>query len=166
LLQKTHSVVKILRIRLTRRINLNSLSTQQVEKFGYFRVARTIATAGLLAAVVAGLTACAALERRAPQEVVKEKAQARWNALVKSDIPAAYAYLSPGSKAVMTQDAYRNSIRPGFWKSAAVERVECATTDSCDVVATIEYEIQGRRLKTPLKETWIREGSDWWYVQK
>jgi len=145
---------------------LNSLSTQQVDKRGYFQVAGSIAAGGLLAAVIVGLTACAALEPRAPQEAVREKAQARWNALVKGDIPAAYAYLSPGSKAVMTQDAYRNSIKIGFWKSVVVERVDCAVPDSCDVLTTIEYEIQGRRLKTPLKETWIREGSNWWYVQK
>ncbi len=145
---------------------MNSLSTQQVEKLGYFQVLRGIATAGLLATVIAGLTACAALERRAPQEVIKERAQARWNALVKGDIRAAYAYLSPGSKAVMTEDDYRDSIKRGFWKSAVVEKVICPAPDSCDVGTAIEYEIQGRRIKTPTKETWIREGSDWWYVQK
>ena len=116
--------------------------------------------------MIAGLAGCAVLDRRPPQDVVKERAQARWDALVKSDIAVAYAYLSPGSKSVMTQELYKNSIKLGFWKSAAVERVECAANDSCDVLTTIEYEVQGRRLKTPLKETWIREGSNWWYVQK
>jgi len=164
LLQKPHSVVKILRIRLTRRINLNSLSSQQVRKVGIFQVARRIALGGLLAAMIAGLSGCAVFDRRAPQEVVKERAQARWDALVKSDIPAAYAFLSPASKTMMSESAYRNTIRIGFWKSAVVDKVQCATADSCDVITAIEYEIQGRRLKTPLKETWIREGSNWWYV--
>src|SRR5258706_13675445 len=106
LLQKTHSVVKILRIRLTRRINLNSLSSQQVRKLGHFQVARRIAVGGLLAAVVAGLAGCAVFDRRPPQAVGKARAQARWDALVKSDISAAYAFLSPGSKALVSESAY------------------------------------------------------------
>ena len=145
---------------------MNSLSTQQVGGLDAFRIARGIAKGGLLAALIATLAACGILERRAPQEIVKERAQARWDALVKSDIPTAYEYFSPSSKALLTQEAYKNTIRLGFWKSAVVDRVICATAESCDVVTNIEYEIQGRRFKTPLKETWIREGSNWWYVQK
>jgi hypothetical protein len=145
---------------------LNSLSTQQVDKVGFFQVVRSIAIGGLLAGLIAGLAACGMLEQRKPQEMVTDRAKARWEALVKGDVAAAYAYLSPSSKAVMTLGAYVNSIKLGFWKSAAVERVECATADSCEVVTAIEYEMGGRRIKTPIKETWIREGSNWWYVQR
>jgi len=135
-------------------------------KLDAFSIARGIAKGGLLAALITVLAACGILERRAPQEIVKERAQARWDALVKSDIPTAYGYLSPSSKVQLTQEAYKNTIKPGFWKSAVVDRVICATADGCDVVADIEYEIQGRRFKTPLKETWIREGSNWWFLQR
>ena len=38
--------------------------------------------------------------------------------------------------------------------------------DACETQLAIEYEFQGKRIKTPLRETWIREGTDWWYVQK
>jgi hypothetical protein len=34
------------------------------------------------------------------------------------------------------------------------------------VQVTIEYEYQGRRMKTPLRETWIRDGSEWSYLQR
>jgi hypothetical protein len=166
LLQKHYSVVKILRIRLTRRINLNSLSTQQVGKLGRLRVARSVVTGALLAGLAAGLAACGVLEPRTPQVVVKERAQEHWDALVKSDVAAAYRYLSPSSKALMTEEAYRNSLKLGFWKSVVVDRIDCSTADSCDAVATVEYEFQGRRFKSSLKETWIREGSNWWLVQK
>src|SRR6186997_165821 len=95
-----HSVVKILRICLTRRINLNSLSTQQAEfrptSLGVNRIAVRLA-AGILAITLGG---CAATAPRSAEVIVKERAQARWDALVKSDINAAYGYLSPGSRAV------------------------------------------------------------------
>lgn len=95
-----------------------------------------------------------------------ERAQARWNALVAGEIKTAYEYFSPGSRSLMTAQQYEGTLRKGFWKTAKVEKVECATQDSCFVHVSIEYEFQGRRTKTPLGETWIREGSNWWYVQK
>ena len=145
---------------------MNSLSTQQAENPDSFGIARRTAAWVSLAALMAGVSGCAVLDGRAPGEVVKEKAQARWDALVKGDVPAAYGYFSPTSKSVMTLDAYRSSMKPGFWKAVTVDKVDCQTSESCDVVVTIEYEFQARRMKTQLKETWIREGRNWWYVQK
>jgi hypothetical protein len=86
--------------------------------------------------------------------------------LVKGDLNAAYGYLSPGSRSVLTATDYAAGIRRGFWKAATVEKVECRSAQSCDVSATIEYEFMGKRTKTPLLETWIRDGSEWWYLQK
>ena len=117
-----------------------------------------------LAVVVLG--GCAALDSRPPEEVVKARAQQRWDALVKGDFKAAYEYLSPGSRAVLTPEGYASGLRAGFWKAAAVDKVLCEKPDVCDTTTTIEYEFRGSRIKTPLKETWIKEGSSWWFVQK
>ena len=145
---------------------MNSLSTQEAEfrltSLGANRIAARLA-AGILAITLGG---CAATAPRSAEVIVKERAQARWDALVKSDINAAYGYLSPGSRAVTSVFDYAGSIRRGFWKSAVVEKVECGSAQSCEVSATIEYEFMGSRTKTPLRETWIRDGSDWWYLQK
>jgi hypothetical protein len=144
---------------------LHSLSTHPGGKAVDFLKRMGVPAAGVLAVALVGLTACAALDRRPPEAIVKERSQARWDALVKSDVKAAYGYLSPGSRTITTPEAYEGGIRKGFWKSATVDKVECAQ-QKCDVDATIEYEFQGRRTKTPLRETWIQEGSNWWYVQK
>ena len=145
---------------------MNSLSTQRasrgLETHGANRIPRRLA-AGLLVSVLVG---CAAVAPRAADAVVKERAQARWDALVKGDLNAAYGYLSPGSRSVLTAADYANGIRRGFWKSAVVDKVECRSAQSCDVSATIEYEYMGLRTKTPLKESWIRDGSEWWYLQR
>ena len=166
MLRKQHSVVKTFRNCLTRRINLNSLSTQRagngLASLGVNRIPARLA-AGIL---VIGLWSCAAVAPRPAEAIVKERAQARWDALVKSDFSAAYGYLSPGSRSVISAPDYAASLRAGFWKSAVVDKVECGSAQSCDVGATIEYEFMGRRTKTPLRETWIRDGSEWWYVQK
>ena len=142
---------------------MNSLSTQRHGGTGdFWSIAGRVALAGTLI----GVASCAMLDRRSPQEIVKERAQGRWDALVSGDLPKAFGYFSPGSRAVLQVDRWSTTIKKGFWKSAVVERVECPSADSCDAIASIEYELQGRRTKTPLRETWIREGSNWWYVQK
>jgi len=112
--------------------------------------------------VVAG---CAGLAGK-PEERVKQRAQARWDALLKDDVKAAYGYFSPGSKAVQDFKNYEASIRKGFWKAATVDGVTCPTAQRCEVSETIEYDFNGRRTKSPLTETWIEEGGEWWLVRK
>jgi hypothetical protein len=119
-----------------------------------------------LAGAMLVLAGCAMLGPRTPQAAVKERSQERWDDLVKGDYKAAYAFMSPGSKSVQSEEKYVASLRKDFWRSARVDKVECGTPDTCDVSLTIEYEFMGRRTKTPLLESWVREGSDWWYVQK
>ena len=145
---------------------MNSLSTQQQRKRRVFLEFRFIVTRAVLASLVVGIAACAALDRRAPQEIVKERAQARWDALVKNDLKAAYGYMSPGSRTVIPYEGWVGAIKPGFWKSAVVERVICEAPDGCDAVVKIGYVFMNRSTETLLKETWVREGSNWWYVQK
>jgi hypothetical protein len=119
----------------------------------------------LAAAVVVAISGCAAFAPKPPEEAVKERAQARWDALVKGDFKAAYAYLSPGSRAVQPETEYVNSLRRNFWQAAKVVKATC-TEQRCEVEASIEYQMQGRRTTTPLRETWIREGSEWWYMKQ
>jgi hypothetical protein len=133
-------------------------------RLGFGSVKSVLGRLGIaVAAVVMG--ACA-VTPRSPEEAVKQRAQARWDAMVKNDFNAAYGYLSPGSRSIITAPDYAASLRAGFWKSAVVDKVQCGSAQSCEVHATIEYEHLGRRTKTPLAETWIREGSEWWYLRK
>jgi hypothetical protein len=148
---------------LTWRINLNSLSTQQAAESLDFL--RRIAKAAGVAAVV-GVAACAGLDRRPPEEQVGARAQERWDALVKGDLKTAYGFLSPGSRSVMDLATYEASIRRGFWKTAKIEKVVCATQQSCEAQGTIEYELRAGRTQTPIRESWLKEGSNWWFVQK
>lgn len=142
---------------------MNSLSTQHEGKQVGFGSAITRAAA---AAALIGITACTLMDSRPPEQRVVARAQERWDALVKGDLKNAYGYLSPGSRSVMDLASYESTVRRGFWKAAKVEKAVCATPQTCDVDVTIEYEFRGATTKTPLRETWIQEGSNWWLVQK
>jgi len=120
---------------------------------------------GAVAGVLVVLAGCAGLAGK-PEDRVKERAQARWDALLKGDLQTAYGYYSPGSRAVMDFKSYEASIRKGFWKAATVDSVTCPAAQRCEAVETIEYEFNGRRTRSPLTETWIEEDGNWWLVRK
>ena len=120
--------------------------------------------AGVCAVAVAVAGCAAAGLGRSGKEVVAERAQQRWNDLVKGDFAAAYRYASPASRALITSDSYVSSLRRNFWTGAEVNGVECPTSDACDVEVTVAYKHWGLAMKTGLKEKWIRQGSDWWIV--
>ena len=113
-----------------------------------------------MAVVVSG---CAGFASKPPEESVKERAQARANAVVQGDYKTAYGYFSPTARKLMSYEAYVQRIVPGFWKSATLDKVECKHEDQCDASFYIEYEHSGMRVRTPYRESWIREGNEWWY---
>lgn len=139
---------------------MNSLSSQRGMEMKV--LANRIAVAVVSMAILAG---CATMGARKPEEVVKERAQARWDALLRNDVKSAYEYFSPGSRAVVDLKSYEAAVRKGFWKSATVDGVTC-TGQRCEATETIEYEYQGRRTRSPLTETWIEEDGNWWLVRK
>lgn len=139
---------------------MNSLWSQDAGKV--VRLAGRHAVA--VVAAMLFLASCAGMPGRSPEESVKERAQARWDDMVKGDFHAAYAYMSPTSKELLSEKNWTERLRKGFWKSAKVEKVECKSANACDVSVSIEYEFQGMRTRTPLHESWVRDGSEWWYV--
>jgi hypothetical protein len=101
---------------------------------------------------------------RDAKDVVAERAQERWNQLVKGDFSAAYRYASPASRDLISVDGYVSSLKRNFWTGATVRKVECPTSDACDVDVLVEYKHWGLAMKSPVQEKWIRQGSDWWIV--
>jgi hypothetical protein len=130
-----------------------------------------LALAGLAVAGCASISATSAPEEK--QKVVAERAEARWQLLIKGDMPGAYEYLSSGSKAATTLAAYRGKIKPGIWRKAKVGQVSCEA-EICKVQMLITYELRKKvggtpldmELETPVPETWIIENGSGWYVYR
>jgi hypothetical protein len=102
----------------------------------------------------------------AKQKVVAQRAEARWQSLIKGDLDAAYAYLSEGSKATTPLDVYKAKIRPGLWRQAKVEKVECeAEVCKVQMQITLDHKLM-KGIETPLNESWIIEKGSAWYVYR
>ena len=120
--------------------------------------------------LVLGLVGCAGIgvdsSPEAKQKVVAERAEARWQLLIKGDVAGAYEYLSAGSKATMPLDLYKAKIRPGGWRQASVEKVDCEA-EVCSVEMQLTYDRkQMKGIQTPVKEAWIIEKGSAWYVYR
>jgi hypothetical protein len=117
-----------------------------------------------------GLSGCAGLNAEssaeAKQKIVAERAEARWQLMIKGDLDHAYEYLSAGSKATTPLAQYKAKIKPGLWRQAKVNKVQCEA-QLCDVQMLITYDFgRMKGIETPVPETWIIENGSAWYVYR
>lgn len=119
----------------------------------------------VLASMLAACGAAPGKKEAPPEELVKARAQERWGALIEGDVPKVYGYMSPAAREALSLEAFRNSIRLGFFKKADVVKVDCQP-DVCDVQLQVTYVYRGSSIVTPVRESWIRSDGGWWHVFK
>ena len=132
-------------------------------------MARAVVVLGL----VGILSACSSLQQAAlsDEDIIRERAQERWNALVDLNFDGAYVYETPAFREVYSQRAYRgrfgSSVR---WTDASVRSVT-VDGDSAEVMVTITYvtlDPVGRPFTNdrPIRELWVRSEGEWWFARK
>jgi hypothetical protein len=160
-------------MRTTRQKNTEQQLAARRLRSGASRLAWVMFAAGAVASLT--LSGCAGMpgfgiskdsDPAAKQKTVTQRAEARWQALIKGDLDAAYAYLSEGSKATTPLNVYKAKIRPGMWREAKVEKVECEA-EVCRVQMQITFDHKLMKgVQTPLNESWIIEKGSAWYVYR
>lgn len=131
----------------------------------------TISAILLSAMVLAGCQQEA--EQRPASEVVQERAQARWDALVDEEFATAWDYYTPGFRQMAPRDQFAADMdaRPVQWNAASVISVECQEEDSkCEVLTEVTYqpsggpkELQSVEVTRDLREEWLFMDGQWWY---
>src|SRR5258708_32434318 len=101
---------------------------------------------------------------RPDEEVVKERSQARWDAMVKGDFRAGYQFVSPAGESVYGEEQYEARYKRGFWTASNAEKVECTTRELCEVDVRIAYKLSAGEMKAPVREKWVKQDSQWWFV--
>jgi len=114
--------------------------------------------------VATAVAGCATTGAGSAEDVVSQRAQQRWDLLVKGDYTGAYQFISPAGRTLVTSDAYVGGLRRNFWTGAKVGEVKCATAEACETEVWIEYQVQGRKMRTPVREKWIRDRGNWWFL--
>jgi hypothetical protein len=119
---------------------------------------------GLMALLAAGalLSGCASIQTK-PEDAVTQRANQRWQALIKGD---------PGYRAVVDKAGFKSRTGiAGRWHSAQVANVTCDTEARCKAVIKLEFStlMPGHskdRISTYIDETWLLEDGQWWIFQK
>ena len=118
------------------------------------------------------LAGCATTQvQDTPENIVRQRAKARWDALVAGEKEKAYQFLSPSYRALRDFNYYQRTISGGLaqWKSADVIGVQCKP-DACTARIRIEFQIlmkgYGNALNTHYDESWILEKGDWWFYER
>lgn len=131
-----------------------------------------LGVAGLLAAaLVAG---CATQPGASREEVVRVRAQARWDAARAGEFEKSYAFTTPSYRAVTDLKLFR-AVTSGAQAlvSAKVIGVTCETEASCAARVRIEYHLPlgPQRLKSEVvanhfDEPWVKEDGEWWLFMR
>jgi len=133
--------------------------------------ARPVVTALVLLAVML-LSACATTSTASREDVIKERSQARWDALLSRDHEGAYAFYSPGYRSAATVVDFEIKMRLQRIRYTSAEYLE----QQCDEnTCTVSFRV-GYRVGSPvpgvsewngwddIKEQWIKTGDEWWYL--
>ena len=130
----------------------------------------TLARLSLVIGVLT-LTACATTGPANPQEAIKQRGEARWQALVERDFDKAYTYMTPGFRAVVTPASYRGRFgAAAAWLGGEVAAVDCPEATKCLAKVRLDFKplLAGRggdKFSTYVDETWLFEGGQWWIFE-
>lgn len=120
---------------------------------------------GLLAvALLAGCAALESVEREEAERQVTLRAKSRWAALLEGDWPKGYAFNSAASQKTFRYEDFVRTAKVGFWQAAEVKAVNCSARESCWVDLEVKYRIKGMSIATPIRETWVLNQGEWFYV--
>ena len=131
-----------------------------------FNLRRHFLLSTLVATLLGG---CASLQQK-PEDIVKQRAQERWTALLGGKFEQAYSYLTPAFRKAVPADHYQARFgNAGRWREAKVTKVECSSADTCEATIDVQLSVammRGQIVRTDAKETWLLVDGEWWMFQK
>lgn len=119
---------------------------------------------------ILNLASCATWHNigKSDADILKERAQARWNALINMDWAAAYQYELPVYRQTHDEKQYRARFGTKVqWKSVEVKNISIVQDDKIgDVELRLVYQIMlaGEQMEndSEVKERWLKQEGTWW----
>jgi len=125
---------------------------------------------GLLSLIVFVMGGCAEFVKKSPEEVVHQRVNERWKALIEGRVEKAYGYETPEYRELYALVDYSKTVHGvGSWKKVDIEKIECVQ-DKCVasiiIYATIKLGMGFEAVESDAraKENWIHHStSGQWY---
>jgi hypothetical protein len=133
------------------------------------RALRTVLPALLC---LATLAACATTANDNRDQLIPQRAQARWDALLGRDYAAAYAYATPGYRSSTSLTDFEIEVRSRRVSYTGAEYREHRCEDAaCTVNISVEYTVVRPAAGIPewqstsmVQERWIYSEGEWWFL--
>jgi len=127
---------------------------------------------GLLSLILLIVSGCASFVDQEPDELVRQRVNERWAALIDGRLEKAYSYETPEYRELYPFVDYRKTIRGvGSWQKVEIEYVECSDK-KCIADINIYVKIHvGMSFgvvesNARAKENWIQHSTDgqWYHI--
>jgi len=123
------------------------------------------------------LSACASTatvtdQKKGEDDIVVERAEARWAALISKDLETAYGYYSPGYRSTtsLVDFVFKERTRRVKWESAEYLDHNCEDR-TCKIRFKtgfrVDKAVPGMDVyhgSDEIEETWIKPDDEWWFV--
>ena len=138
-----------------------------IARFGQVRLWGVASCVGMMLTACAtvmtgGVTVESPLEVK--QKVVMERANARWQALMKGDAETSYSFFSSGSKAIGSLEFYKVRARLKGFRAVDMHSAACEA-EICKVKLTVTLDHRLMKgIPLDVEESWVLENGQYWYV--
>lgn len=102
---------------------------------------------------------------------LEERVTAKWEALIRRDFAAAYAFTSPAYRATFPLDAFQRRFAGKVaWRRIEVVAVDFTDDDAAVVGIDLHFVYyhpqrdQATDMVTFIQESWVRVDGQWWYL--
>lgn len=99
-----------------------------------------------------------------------ERAQARWEALIRGDFATAYTYETPAFREAHDVESYRGKFGPSVrWHGAEVRQMRRIDEGTAEVGVVLDISFFVPNQSEPIRnqtlawEQWTKENGDWWH---
>jgi hypothetical protein len=128
---------------------------------------RVLLQAGLMVLLASVLPGCG--EPKTPEQIVAERAQARWDALLAGNFETAYSFASPSYRDIVDAVGFQKRLGGhASWLGAKVREVTCRE-EACEAMVRLKYRSPlppTMEFETDYTERWLSEGGEWWIFLK
>ena len=109
-----------------------------------------------------------------PEEALRERVSAYYQALIAGDYKGAYEFFTPGYRSTWSAtDHYQIHPIIGTWLSAEVLSVDCVSEYACDVMVSTRFRfsqnvepIGGQEVPMDTKHRWLYTDGQWYYLPR
>jgi hypothetical protein len=110
----------------------------------------------------------------ARRAVLEQRVTAKWEALIRRDFAAAYAFTSPAYREAFSLDAFKRNFGNGrvAWQRIEVVSVDFESDDAATVgikIYIVYHDLQSQKsldMATHDQEFWVYADGQWWYLVK